>query len=164
MKNLLLILLMLPIMAMAQEKQKLDDAMKKLEELKKNMTPEQRAMLDKMGVEQTMKTTKDKMQSGNAGAAMMPMADPNKIPEKISVLVIPPTPTDKAKLIAYLKPIFSQTENAMKPDNVKAVQALLDKGSETGKYAMVFWTHNELDKALYLLVNACITNPDDYVS
>ncbi len=164
MKNVLLMLLMLPIMAMAQEKQNMDDAMKKMEELKKKMTPEQRAMLDKMGVDQTMKNAKNNMQPGSAGTAMMPMADPNKIPEKISALVIPATPTDKAKLVAYLKPIFSQTENAMKPANVKAVQALLDKGSETGKYAMVFWSHNELDKALYLLVNACITNPDDYAS
>ena len=163
-KKLLIVLLMLPVMAMAQQKQNMDDAMKKMEELKKQMTPEQRAMLDKMGVDQTMKTAQKNMQQSNGNNAMMPMADPNKIPDKVSTLAIPATPTDKTKLAAYLKPIFSQTEAAMKPDHVKAVQKLLNKGAETGKYAMVFWTHNELDKALYLLANACITAPDDYVS
>lgn len=164
MKHLLITLLILPVMAMAQQKQSMDDAMKKMEELKKNMTPEQRAVMDKMGIDKTMKDVRKNMQQGNGSAAMVPMADPNKIPEKISALGIPATPADKGKLIAYLKTIFSQTENAMKPDNVKAVQKLLDKGGETGKYAMVFWTHNELDKALYLLANACITDPNDYVS
>lgn len=164
MKNILIILLMLPLLAIAQQKQSTEDAMKKMEELKKNMTPEQRAMLEKMGLEKTMKTAQKNMQQGGTGTALMQMGDPNKIPEKLSTLAIPATPTDKGKLIAYLKPIFSQTETAMKPDHVKAVQKLLDKGAETGKYAMVFWSHNELDKALYLLINACITNPDDYVS
>ncbi|SDJ82565.1 hypothetical protein SAMN04487898_104366 [Pedobacter sp. ok626] len=164
MKNILIILLMLPLLAIAQEKQRMEDAIKKMEELKKNMTPEQRAMLEKMGLEKTMKTAQKNMQQGGTGTALMQMGDPNKIPEKLSTLAIPATPTDKGKLIAYLKPIFSQTETAMKPDHVKAVQKLLDKGAETGKYALVFWSHNELDKALYLLINACITNPDDYVS
>jgi len=164
MKNLLAILLMLPIMAIAQQKQSIDDAMKKMEELKKKMTPEQQAIMEKMGLEQTMKNAQKNMQPGKSGVAMMPMGDPNKILENTSTLAIPATPSDKGKLIAYLKPIFSQTQVAMKPDHVKAVQKLLDKGTETGKYAMIFWSHNELDKALYLLVNACITNPDDYVS
>ena len=50
MKNLLIILFMLPIVAMAQQKQSMDDAMKKMEEMKKNLTPEQRAMMEKMGI------------------------------------------------------------------------------------------------------------------
>jgi len=151
----------LPLLVIAQEKQSIEDAMKKMEELKKKMSPEQRAMLEKMGLEKTMQTAQKNMQSG-VGVGVMPAAD--KIPEKVSVLTIPATPTDKGKLIAYLKPIFSQTEAAMKPANVRAVQKLMDKGTETGKYAMVFWSHKELDKALYLLINACITKPDDYVS
>ncbi len=40
----------------------------------------------------------------------------------------------------------------------------MNKGEKTGKYAMVFWANNELDKALYLLLNACISNADDMVS
>lgn len=165
MKNLLTILLMLPIFAMAQQKQSMDDAMKKYEEVKKKLTPEQRAMMEKMGIDKTMQTAqKNVQQAQSSGVSMMQKGDPNKIPDKISTLAIPATPTDKAKLIAYIKPIFSQTEAAMKPDHVKSVQTLMNKSAETGKYAMVFWTNKELDKALYLLANACITNPDDFVS
>ncbi|MES2418143.1 MAG: hypothetical protein V4541_08130 [Bacteroidota bacterium] len=164
MKKILTLLFMLPILAIAQQKQSMEDAMKQMEEMKKKMTPEQQAMMEKMGIEKTMQNVQKNMAQGKSGAAMMPMADPNKIPENISKLTIPATPSDKGKLVAYLKPIFSQTEIAMKPDNIKAVLKLLDKFPETGKYAMVFWTNNELDKALYLLINACITNPDDYVS
>lgn len=164
MKKIFTILLLLPIMALAQQKQSIEDAMKKMEELKKGMTPEQRAMLEKMGVEKTMQGVQKNMAQGNSGAAMMLLGDPNKIPETISTLVVPATPAGKEKLVAYLKPIFSETAAAMKPDNVKAVQKLLGKGRETAQYAMVFWTNNELDKALYLLESACIANPDDYLS
>ena len=165
MKRLLTFLLILPIIVAAQETQNMDEAMKKMEELKKNMTPEQRAIMDKMGIDKTMQTAQKNMQQqGKSGTAMMPMADPNKIPETISRLSIPATPTDKTKLIAYLKPIFSETQKAMKPDHVQSVKSLLNQGKLTGQMAMVFWTQNELDKALYLLENACITNPDDYLS
>lgn len=155
---------MLPVMAVAQQTQNMDDAMKKMEELKKNMTPEQRAILDKMGIDKTMQTVQKNMQQGKSSAVMMPTGDPNKIPETISSLSIPSTPTDKSKLIAYLKPIFSETQKAMKPDHVQSVEGLLNQGKLTGQMAMVFWTQNELDKALYLLENACITNPNDYLS
>lgn len=155
---------MLPVMAVAQQTQNMEDAMKKMEELKKNMTPEQRAILDKMGIDKTMQTVQKNMQQGKSSAMMMPTGDPNKIPKTISSLSIPATPTDKSKLITYLKPIFSETQKAMKPDHVQSVESLLNQGKQTGQMAMVFWTQNELDKALYLLENACITNPDDYLS
>ncbi len=164
MKHLLIILFLLPIMSMAQQKQSMDDAMKKMEELKKKMTPEQRAAMEKMGLEQTMKTAQKNMGSDKSGMAMMPMSDPNKIPDKISKLIIPVTPASKQKLVMYLQTIFGQTEQAMKPGHVKSVENLLNDAEKTGKYAMVFWTHNELDKALYLLSNACVINPDDYAS
>lgn len=138
--------------------------MKELEEMKKDMTPEQRAMLEKMGIEKTLKTAQKTMQKGGTGVAMMPKADPNKIPDKISKLAIPATPANKQNLVMYLQTIFGQTEQAMKPGHVKSVENLLNDAEKTGKYAMVFWTHNELDKALYLLSNACVINPDDYAS
>lgn len=164
MKKILLILLMLPIFAMAQQKEGLEESMKELEEMKKDMTPEQRAMLEKMGIEKTLKTAQKTMQKGGTGVAMMPKADPNKIPDKISKLAIPATPASKQKLVMYLQTIFGQTEQAMKPGHVKSVENLLNDAEKTGKYAMAFWTHNELDKALYLLSNACVINPDDYAS
>lgn len=164
MKKILMILLMLPIFAMAQQKEGLEESMKELEEMKKDMTPEQRAMLEKMGIEKTLKTAQKTMQKGGTGVAMMPKADPNKIPDKISKLAIPATPDSKQKLVMYLQTIFGQTEQAMKPGHVKSVENLLNDAEKTGKYAMVFWTHNELDKALYLLSNACVINPDDFAS
>ncbi len=164
MKKILTILLLLPIMAAAQQKQNIEDAMKKMEELKKGMTPEQRAMLEKMGVEKTMQGVQKNMAQGNPGGAMMPLGDPNKIPTVLSTRAIAPTPVGKEKLLAYLKPIFSETEKAIKPEHKKAVASLINKGKKTGQYAMAFWANNELDIALYLLENACITNPDDYLS
>lgn len=164
MKKILTILLLLPTMAVAQQKQSIEDAMKKMEELKKGMTPEQRAMLEKMGVEKTMQGVQKNMAQGNTGAAMMPLGDPNKIPTTLSTRAIAPTPVGKEKMLAYLKPIFSETEKAIKPEHKKAVAGLINKGKKTGQYAMAFWANNELDKALYLLENACMTNPDDYLS
>lgn len=164
MKRILMLLLMLPLIAVAQQNKSMDDAMKQMEELKKKMTPEQRAMMDKMGVDNIMKNAQKNMQQAPAGVVMMPRGDPNKIPEIPAALSIAATPATKEKLVAYLKPIFTQAEAAIKPEHKKAVAGLLNKGKETGNYAMVFWAHNELDKALYLLANTCCTNPDDYLS
>lgn len=164
MKKILMILLMLPLFAMAQQKEGLEESMKELEEMKKDMTPEQRAMLEKMGIEKTLKTAQKTMQKGGTGIALAPKSDPDKIPDKVSSLVIPATPANKQKLVLYLQSIFGQTELAMKPGHVKSVENLLNDAEKTGKYAMIFWTHNELDKALYLLANACLINPDDYAS
>lgn len=165
MKKIIALLLALPVMAVAQKTQSMDEAMKKMEELKKNMTPEQRAMMDKMGIEKTMQTAQQNMQQqGKSGTAMMPMADPNKIPATISAFKIPATPAGKEQLSAYLKPIFTETEKAMNPVHVASLKSFLGKPNQTGQLAMMFWANNELDKALYLLENACITNPADYLS
>lgn len=150
----------------ASNSAELEKAMKMLEEQKKKMTPEQRAMLEKMGVEKTMQNVQQNVKMGektNPGMMQTP-TDPDKIPDQVSQLKIAATPQNKAQLTAYLSSIFSETEKAIKPESKTAVKNLLNKGEKTGKYAMVFWANNELDKALYLLLNACITNADDMVS
>jgi len=122
-------------------------------------------MMDKMGLEKTMKTAQKNMQQGNAnGGVQINTNDPNKIPDKVFVGTISSTPATKESLVAYLKPMLAQTEKALKPEHKASVQKLLNQGKKTGQYAMMFWTHNELDKALYLLLNTCISNPDDLVS
>ncbi|HVU53644.1 MAG TPA: hypothetical protein VHD83_01255 [Puia sp.] len=144
----------------------LDKAMKMLEEQKKKMTPEQRAMLEKMGVDKTMQNVQQNVKMGEkTSPGMMQMrTDPDKIPDHVSQLKIAATPQNKAQLTAYLSGIFSETEKAIKPESKAAVRTLLNKGEKTGKYAMVYWANNELDKALYLLLDACITDADDMVS
>ncbi|MBS1920404.1 MAG: hypothetical protein JST17_09135 [Bacteroidetes bacterium] len=165
MKKIIVLLLALPVITLAQQTQSMDDAMKKIEEMKKNMTPEQRAMMDKMGVDKIMQNAQKTMQQqGKSGTAIMPMADPNKIPATISAFKIPATPAGKEQLLAYLKPIFTETEKAMNPAHVASLKPFLGKPNQTGQLAMTFWANNELDKTLYLLENACITNPDDYLS
>ncbi|MBS1496412.1 MAG: hypothetical protein JSU03_00810 [Bacteroidetes bacterium] len=151
------------------DKKKMIEAQKKLDAAKAAMTPETRKqfddMMEKMGANKAMQNAQQELNyNSNSKPVLQRTTDPNIIPDKPSTLKIAATPQSKEQLIAYLKPIFSQTESAMKPEHKKAVQSLLNKGAETGKYAMVFWTHNEFDKTMYLLLNACISSPDDFVS
>lgn len=156
---------------MEADKKRMAESQKKLDETVSNMDPKARKAYDSiMNVYGTKKIMNDAInqvnntQAGSTGLAMMPTADPNKIPTMVSKFTIAATPTDKLKVIAYLKPVFSEIEKGMKPDHKNSVKSLLNLGKQTGQYAMVYWAHNELDKALYLLTNACITAPDDYLS
>ncbi len=60
------------------------------------------------------------------------------------------TPQTKAQLTAYLSAIFAEADKLMKPENKASVKSLMNRSDKTGKYAMVFWANNELDKALFL--------------
>ena len=174
---LLLLFSVLTFSAFAQkptkeQKESLQAAQKRLNERLANMKPEARRMYDSMMnafggnkiMNNAINQVNNNTQAGPTGLVLMPTGDPNKIPTAVSKLAIPPTPTDKSKLVAYLKPVFAELSKKMETSHKSAVESLLNKGKQTGQYAMVFWTHNELDKALYLLTNACITTPDDYLS
>lgn len=155
---------------MEADKKKMAEAQKKLEAQKAAMTPEARKqledMMEKMGVNKAMQNAQQGLDNNANGkpGAMLRIADPEIVPDKVAAFKIAATPQNKTQLTAYLSPIFSETDKLIKPESKNAVKNLLNKGDKTGKYAMVFWAHNELDKALYLLLNACITNSDDMVS
>jgi len=155
---------------MEADRKKMAEAQKKLEDQKAAMSPEARKnledMMEKMGVNKSMQNAQNGLDfnaKGNTGV-MQRNTDPNIIPDKIAELKIAPTPQSKAQLTTYLSSIFAETDKGIKAESKSAVKNLLNKGDRTGKYAMAFWANNELDKALYLLLNACITNGDDMVS
>ncbi|WP_343524598.1 hypothetical protein [Pedobacter sp.] len=149
---------------------KMVEAQKQLEATKASMSPEARKnfedMMEKMGANKAMQSAQQGLNynaKGNTNV-MVRSTDPNIVPDKIAELKIATTPQTKLQLTAYLTPIFTETDKLIKAGSKNAVKNLMNKGEKTGKYAMVFWANNELDKALYLLLNACITNPDDLVS
>lgn len=152
------------------DRKKMVAAQKELDSIKAAMSPEARKnfddMMGKMGGNKAMQNAQQGMDynaKGNTGI-MQRSTDPEVIPDKVAAYKIAAAPQNKAQLTAYLSPIFAETDKLIKPESKNAVKNLLNKGETTGKYAMVFWAHNELDKALYLLLNACITNSDDMVS
>ncbi len=155
---------------MEADKKKYAEAQKKLEAQKAAMSPEARKqfedMMEKMGGNKAMQNAQQGLDynASSKPGVMLRTADPEIVPDKIAAFKIAATPQNKTQLTAYLSPIFAETDKLIKPESKNAVKNLLNKGDKTGKYAMVFWAHNELDKALYLLLNACITNPDDMVS
>lgn len=152
------------------DRKKFAEAQKKLEAQKAAMSPEARKafedMMEKMGGNKAMQSAQEGLNNNANGNTnvMHRDTDPEIIPDKIAALKIAATPQNKTQLTAYLSPFFAETDKLIKPESKNAVKSLLNKGEKTGKYAMVFWANNELDKALYLLLNACITNPDDMVS
>ncbi|NII82704.1 hypothetical protein [Pedobacter sp. SG908] len=155
---------------MEADRKKMAEAQKQLEAKKASMSPEARKnfedMMEKMGANKAMQSAQQGLNynaKGNTNV-MLRSTDPNLVPDKIAELKIATTPQTKPQLTAYLTPIFTEVDKLIKPESKNAVKNLMNKGEKTGKYAMVFWANNELDKALYLLLNACMTNPDDLAS
>lgn len=155
---------------MEADKKKFAEAQKKLEEQKKAMSPEARKayedMMNKMGGNAAIQSAQQALNSDATSnrAALQRSTDPEIIPDKMASLKIATTPKNKTELTAYLSPIFAEADKLIKPESKTAIKSLLNNSQKTGEYAMIFWSYNELDKALYLLLNACITNPDDLVS
>jgi len=145
----------------------MEEQMKELKKQMESMDPEERKIMEEMGMfdllNQVEKTTQEAEKMGvdiNAMAA----ADPQKIPAKPSGLPIPTTPVSKEQLKAYLQPLMQSTDAAIKPGHKAEIAKHLNKGKETGEIAMGYFINKELDKALYLLLNACLTDAEDYVS
>ena len=169
----------IPAIALAQkpskeqyeaDRKKMVEAQKKLDSIKAAMSPEARKnfedMLGKTGGNIAMQNAQQGLNyeaKGNTGI-MQRSSNPEIIPDKVAALKIAATPQNKTQLTAYLSPIYAEADKLIRPESKNAIKNLLNKGEKTGKYAMVFWAHNELDKALILLLNACITNSDDMVS
>lgn len=149
------------------ESKSMEEQMKELKKQMESMDPETRKAMEEMGMfdllKQAEKTTKAAEQKGvniNAMAA----ADPQKIPAKPSGLPIAAAPVSKEQLKAYLQPMLKSTEAALKPESKAEANKYLNKGAETGQAAMAFLIKKEWDKTLYLLLHACIANPEDYAS
>jgi len=109
------------------------------------------------------KTTKG-VDMKQAMAAAEAEADAKKIPQKPSTLPIKPTPSGKEQLRAYLQPMLQSTEAAMKPASLSEAKKYIGKGAETTQAAIGFMLKKEWDKTLFLLLHACIANPEDYAS
>ncbi|MGC4232950.1 MAG: hypothetical protein QM594_08225 [Niabella sp.] len=145
----------------------MEETMKELKKQMESMSPEDRKMMEEMGVfdilKQAGKTIQEAEKMGvdiNAEAA----ADPQKISDKPSGLSIPTIPAGKEQLKAYLQPLMQRTHTAIKPDHKADITKHLNKGKETGEIAMAYLINREMDKALYLLLNACLTDTEDYAS
>ncbi len=152
--------------AQKKDQPSMEEMMKQLQK-EMEADPEKKKAMEENGVmdmlKQVEKTTKAAGVK-NVDINAMAVADINKIPAKPSSLPIHPTPVSKEQLKTYLQPFMQSTDAAIKPEHRSAITAHLNKGKETGVIAMAYLTQRELDKALYLLLNACIANPDDYAS
>ncbi len=176
---LLLCFIAFNVSVQAQKKAKRSEAESLEAELKELMKqldeadPEERKMLEESGLLDMIKNLEKQMgqmkQSGQLEkvfeeAATMAMLNPNTIPEKPSSLAVPPTPAGKEQLKAYLQPFMRSAEAAIKPNHKAEIAKHLNQGAKTGEIALAYLTNKEMDKALYLLLNACLTDTEDYTS
>lgn len=155
---------------MEADKKKYEEAKKQLDEQLKKMDPESRKKFEEMMGNTGAKTAMQNAEKGlntNAAAssgAVRRNTNPELIPDTKSKLAVASTPQGKTQVIAYLQPIFTEADKLINIESKNSLKNLLNKGELTGKYAMIFWVNNELDKALYLLLNACVNNPEDLVA
>ncbi len=148
-----------------KKEQSMEEMMKELKKEMESMSPEDRKIMEEMGMFDLLKDVENKTKGVDmAKAAAAAAVDPKQIPKKPSGLPIKPTPANKEQLKAYLQPMLQSTEAAMKPESKAEAKKYLNKGAETGQAAIGFILKKEWDKALLLLLNACIANPEDYAS
>lgn len=173
-KFVLLLVCFLAFTAFAQAQKKpakksdpesLEAQLEELKEQMESMSPEERKIMEEMGMFDILKNAENQAkQAEKMGGMPITFDDPAKILSQPSKLPVPATPAGKAQLAAYLSPLMQQAEKAIKPNRKNEITKYQNKGKETGVIAMGYFANNELDKALYLLLNACITDPEDYAS
>ncbi len=149
------------------ESESMEEMMKELQEQMESLSPEDRKIMEEMGVSDLMKNVENVTKGVDMEkvmAAAEAEAQAKLIPKKPSALPIKPTPANKEQLKAYLQPMLQSTEAAMKPESKAEAKKYLNKGAETGQAAIGFMLKKEWDKSLFLLLNAGITNPEDYAS
>lgn len=150
-----------------QKEQSMEEMMKELKKEMGSMSAEDKKIMEDMGVFDMMKNVEN-MTKGVDMEKVMAVAEAEaqatQIPKKPSGLPIPSTPATKDQLKVYLQPMLQSTEAAMKPASLTEAKKYLNKGAETGQIAMGFMMKNEWDKTLFLLLNACIADPEDYAS
>lgn len=150
-----------------KKEESMEEMMKKLQNEMEAMSPEDRKVMEDMGMFDLLKDV-EKMTKGVDMEKVMAAADAEAqaklIPKNPSGLSIPSAPVSKEQLRAYLQPMLQSTEAAMKPESRAEAKKYLNKGVETAQAAIGFMLKKEWDKSLFLLLNTCIANPDDYAS
>lgn len=151
----------------AKKEQSMEEMMKEMKKEMESMDPESRKAMEEMGMFDLLKNVEN-MTKGVDMEKAKAMADAEAqarlIPKKPSGLSIPSAPASKEQLRTYLQPILQSTEAAMKPESKAEAKKHLNKGTETAQAAIGFMLKKEWDKALFLLLNTCIANPEDYAS
>ena len=150
-----------------QKEQSMDEMMKEVQKQMESMSPEDKKIMEDMGVFDMMKNVENVTKGVDMKQAMAAAeadAQTKMVPKKPSTLAIPSTPAGKEQLKAYLQSMLQSTEAAMKPESKAEAKKYINKGAETGQTAMGFILKSEWDKSLYLLLNAGIANPEDYAS
>ena len=167
------LLLFLPLVGWAQDASAiLENSLKQMEKMKAGMTPEMRKQFESTGAEQKLRdslaelreTQKAQEQSARAAGLQAAAQAADKIPAQPAGGPVAEMPANREQLIGCLKPLQAEAAKALDAASTAAVKPLLNRGKTTGQLAMVFWANNELGKALYLLADACLSAPDDYLS
>ncbi|MDE1190640.1 MAG: tetratricopeptide repeat protein [Arachidicoccus sp.] len=166
---LICIVLAYPAMSMSQQKNKKsksdnEDMQQQMQELQKQMDnadPETKAAMEKMGLGNLTKNLQQATQNAASMKGNPEDYQTDRILDKPLSKTIPATPSSKAELVSYINQFKTTAEAALVPDIKAKVSQYLNKGRQTGYAALTFWMGKRTDAAIYLMINACASAPDD---
>jgi len=152
----------------APSQKEIDAAMKGLQQISDGMTPEQKQMMEKMGIKLPTMQDMPKMTEGQMQKAM-DIANrivPPKDEEGIAS--ISKTPLTKSTLTAYLlathNQVFTQLRPVAKTKGEELYHSIKTKNNSaraTGNSAVGLWMMGKVEFALYIMGKACIDDPSN---
>jgi tetratricopeptide (TPR) repeat protein len=80
-----------------------------------------------------------------------------------AIQTMPPPFASEADVLRHLKALATQCEAALDSDRGAVAAPYLGRGRQTGYAGIGFWLNHELDVGIYLMLKACIAQPDDLV-
>ncbi|MCX6219984.1 MAG: tetratricopeptide repeat protein [Bacteroidia bacterium] len=155
-------------MPKAPSQKEIDDAMKGMQKISDGLTPEQKQMMEKMGIKLPTMNNKPKMSADQMQKAM-DMAN-RVVPPKDDARIasIPKSPLTNGSLPAYLTATHNSVLAVLKPEvklkGEEVYQFIKIKGKSavaTGNYAAGFWMIGKIELALYVMGKACLDDPSN---
>ena len=152
----------------APTQKEMDDAMKGMQKISDGMTPEQKQMLEKMGVKIPTGNDMPKMTQGQMQQAMdianrvVPPKDDARIAS------IPKSLVTSSTLPGYLAETHNKVLEFLKPE-VKSkgdevyryIKSKKNSALATGNFAVGLWMLGKIELALYVMGKACIDDPSN---
>lgn len=146
----------------------IDDAAKAMQQISNGMSPEQKKMMEQMGIK--LPTMED-MTKVSAQQMQQTMEIANRVVpprDDARIAAIPKTPLTNAALPAYLstthQQVLTQLPPAVKAKAEEVYQSVKSKYKSargTGNFAAGLWMNGKTDLALYLAGKACIDDPSN---
>ncbi len=150
----------------APSQKEIDDAMKGLQQIQDGMSPEEKKMMEQMGVKMPGMQSMPKMTAGQMQQAMELANSVVPPKDEAAIASIAKSPLSNSSLPAYLAATHEKVLSQLKPvvktkgeEVYKAINLKVHSAYAVGNFAAGLWMAGKGELALYVMGKACMDDP-----